>query len=117
PAFRFPARARRRAHGNTNLFAGAAGPRGRLGPGPDDQIVRLVETLVREEWINARGMVFRADAAHEPGNDPPLRQIVEHRELFRDVDRIVDQRQGAAEYFIKTISDTSIRRFDLQASA
>src|SRR5947207_14885307 len=88
-----------------------------LRPRPDYQIVRLVETLVREIWINARRMVFRADAAYEPGNDPPLRQIVEHRELFRDVDRVVHQRQGAAEYFIKTISDTSIRRFDLQASA
>src|SRR5580692_10245932 len=28
----------------------------RLRPGPDDQIVRLVETLVREEWIDARRM-------------------------------------------------------------
>src|SRR4051794_644647 len=73
------------------------GERTGLRPGPDDQIVRLVETLVREIWINTRRMVFRADAAHEPGNDPPLRQIVEHRELFRDVDRIIHQRQGAAE--------------------
>src|SRR5438477_12741349 len=68
-----------------------------LRPGPDDEIVRLVETLVREEWINTQRIIFRADAAHEPGNDPPLRQIVEHRKLFRDVDRVVHQRQGAAE--------------------
>src|SRR6202043_107881 len=47
--------------------------------------------LTPDEWV------FRADAAHEPSDDPPLRQIVEHRELFRDVDRVIYQRQGAAK--------------------
>ena len=59
--------------------------------------MRLVEALVREIGIGARRVVFRADAAHEAGDDAALRQIVEHRELFRDVDRVVHQRQGAAE--------------------
>ena len=73
------------------------GERAGLGPGPDDQIVRLVKPLMREIRVDPRGVVFRTDAAHEAGDDPALRQIVEHREFFRDVDRVVHQRQGAAE--------------------
>ena len=73
------------------------GERAGLGPRPDDQIVRLVEALVREIGVGAGGVVFRADAAHEAGDDPAFRQIVEHREFFSDVDRVVHQRQGTAE--------------------
>src|SRR3984957_14246343 len=42
-------------------------------------------------------MVFGANAAHEAGNDAALRKVVEHRELFRDVNRVVHERQRAAE--------------------
>jgi hypothetical protein len=42
-------------------------------------------------------MVFRADAAYEAGDDPAFRQVVEHRKFFGDIDRVVHQRQGAAE--------------------
>ena len=52
------------------------GERARLGPGLDDQVVRLVEALVRKIWIGARGVVFRADAAHEAGDDAALRQTL-----------------------------------------
>ena len=63
-----------------------------LRPGPDDQIVRLVESLVREIGVGARRVIFRADAAHKARDDAALRQIVEHRELFGDVDRVIHQR-------------------------
>src|SRR5581483_4464381 len=69
----------------------------RLGPGLYDQVVRLLVALVREERINAGGVIFVADAAHEAGDDAAARQIVEHGELFGDVDRVVHQRQRAAD--------------------
>ena len=71
--------------------------RPRPRPGADDQVVRLLEALVRERRVDAGRVIFGADAAHEAGDDAALRQIVEHREFFGDVDRIVDQRQRAAE--------------------
>ena len=42
-------------------------------------------------------MIFGADAAHEAGDDAAVRDVVEHRVFFRDIQRIVDQRQRAAE--------------------
>jgi hypothetical protein len=68
-----------------------------LGPGLHDQVVRLLEALVGEERIDAGRMVFVADAAHETGDDAAARQVVEHRELFGDVNRVVHQRQRAAD--------------------
>ena len=38
-----------------------------LGPGPDDQVVRFVEALMREIRIDAGRVIFGADAAHEAG--------------------------------------------------
>src|SRR6516162_1913529 len=73
------------------------GERTGLGPRPDDQIVRLVEALMRKIGVDTGGMVFRADAAHEAGDDPALRQDVEHRELFGYVNRVVHQRQRTAK--------------------
>ena len=68
------------------------------GPGLDDQIVRFVKALVRKGRIDAGRMIFGADAAHEAGDQAALRQNVEHREFFGDVDRIADNRQRAAEH-------------------
>ena len=71
--------------------------RARLGPRLHDQIMGLVKPLVRIDRIDAGGMIFGADAAHEAGDDPAIRNIVEHRVFFGDIQRIVHQRQGAAE--------------------
>ena len=43
-------------------------------------------------------MIFGADAAHEARDQPPAGDVVEHREFFRDDQRIVEQRQRAAEH-------------------
>ena len=42
-------------------------------------------------------MILGADAAHEAGNDAAAGEVVEHREFFGDGQRIVHQRQRAAE--------------------
>src|SRR6266849_8884306 len=67
------------------------------GPSLDDQIVCFVKALVRECGINASRMIFGADPAYEASDDAALRQDVEHRELFGNVDRVADDRQRAAE--------------------
>ena len=73
------------------------GERAGLGPGPHDQVVRLGEALLRIGRIDAGGMIFGADAAHEAGDDAAAGEVVEHRVFFGDVQRIVHQRQRAAE--------------------
>lgn len=42
-------------------------------------------------------MVFGADASHKAGDNPAVRNVVEHRVFFGDVQRIIHQWQGAAE--------------------
>ena len=69
-----------------------------LGPGLHDQIVRLVEAVVGFRRVRARGMIFGADAAHETGDQPAAGDVVEHGEFFGDHERIVQQRQRAAEH-------------------
>ena len=68
-----------------------------LGPGADDQVVRLRKALLREARVDAHGVIFGADAAHEARDDAAAREIVEHRVFFGDHQRIVHQRQRAAE--------------------
>jgi hypothetical protein len=69
---------------------------------------------MREIGIGARRTVLRADAAHEARNDAALGQIVEHRELFRDVDRVVCQRSARPRIailivFVRWFSALAIR--------
>ena len=58
----------------------------------------LVEAAVRLRRIDAGGMVLGADAAHEAGDQAPAADVVEHGEFLGDRQRIVEQRQGAAEH-------------------
>ena len=71
--------------------------RARFGPRLHNQIVGLAKSLVRIDRIDAGGMVFGADASHKAGDNPAVRNVVEHRVFFGDVQRIIHQRQGAAE--------------------
>ena len=73
------------------------GKRPRLGPRSHDQVVRLGVALLRVSRIDAHGVIFGADAAHETRDQPPAREIVEDRVFLRDHERIVDERQRAAE--------------------
>ena len=68
-----------------------------LRPRLDDEIMRFVEAFVREVGIDAGRVIFGTDAAHEAANDPAAREIVEHRVFFGDEDRIVHDRQRAAQ--------------------
>jgi hypothetical protein len=71
--------------------------RTRFGPGADDQVVRFGVALLRLRRVDPHRVIFGADAAHEAGDEAAARQVVEHRVFFRDHQRIVEQRQGAAE--------------------
>ncbi len=68
-----------------------------LGPGADDQVMRLGEALLRQARIDAHGVILGADAAHEARDEAAAREVVEHRVFFGDHQRIVHQRQRAAE--------------------
>ncbi len=74
------------------------GERPGLGPGPHDQIVGLGEALLRLHRIDAHGVIFGADAAHEAGDEAAAREVVEHGVLFGNHQRIVEERQRAAEH-------------------
>ena len=69
-----------------------------LGPGAHDQVVRLVEAVVREGRVDAEGVVLGADAAHEAADQAPAADHVDHRVLFGDRQRMAAQRQRASEY-------------------
>jgi hypothetical protein len=73
------------------------GERPRLGPCPHDEIVGFGETLLRIGRIDAHRVIFGADAAHETRDQPPAREIVEDGVFFRHHQRIVEERQRAAE--------------------
>ena len=68
-----------------------------LRPGLDDQVVRLVEAVARLRRVEREGVVLRADAAHEAGDDPPAGDDVEHRDLLRHAQRMVAERDRVAE--------------------
>jgi hypothetical protein len=57
----------------------------------------FMEALVRVDRIDLGGMILAADAAHEAGDQPAIRQIVEHGELFGDRQGIGDNRQRSAD--------------------
>ena len=59
--------------------------------------MRLGEPLLRIHRVDAHGVIFGADAAHEARDEAAARQVVEHGVFFRDHQRIVEQRQRAAE--------------------
>jgi hypothetical protein len=69
-----------------------------LGPRPHDEVVRLGVALLRIGGIDAHGMIFGPDAAHEARDHPPAREVVEDRVFLRDHERIVQERQRATEH-------------------
>ena len=70
----------------------------RFGPCAHDQIVGFAEAFVRERRVHVPGMIFGADPAHEPRDEAAARNVVEDREFFGDHERVVHQRQRAAEH-------------------
>ncbi len=59
--------------------------------------MRLGVALLRLRRVDAHGVIFGADAAHEAGDEAAARQVVDHRVFFGDHQRVVEQRQRAAE--------------------
>ncbi len=59
--------------------------------------MRLGEPLLRFRRIDSHSVIFGADTAHEAGDEAAARQVVEHGVFFRDHERIVEERQRAAE--------------------
>ena len=62
-----------------------------LGPGAHDEVMRLVEAVLRFRRVDAHRVIFGADAAHEAGDEAAARQIVEHRVFLGDDQRIVER--------------------------
>ena len=73
------------------------GERAGLGPGAHDEVVRFVEALVRNGWVDTEGMVFRADASHETADQPATGNDVDHRMLLGHGERMRSQRQRTAQ--------------------
>jgi hypothetical protein len=69
----------------------------RRGPGFDDQIVRLMKALVRVKRVDRRAVVLGPNATHKARDDATARHVVEHGELFGDVNRVAHQGQGATQ--------------------
>ena len=71
--------------------------RTRLGPDLGDQIVRFLKPFPVIGRIDARGELFLPAAPDEARNQPSLGDHVDHRQLFRQPDRVIGQRQRIAE--------------------
>ena len=69
-----------------------------LGPGADDQVVRLLEALAVVGRVDAGGELLLAAAAHEAGDQAALGNHVDHGQLFGEPDRVLRQRQRVAEH-------------------
>src|SRR5439155_25640029 len=69
----------------------------RRGPGFDDQIVRLLEALARQDRIRVGGMDFGPDAAYEARDDAAAADAVQHRDLFGDSEWVVPMGQRVPE--------------------
>ena len=69
-----------------------------LGPRLDDEIVRFEVALAQHRRVLAVGVAgVHRRADREAGDQPPARDHVDHRELFRDPGRRIVQRQRIAE--------------------
>ncbi len=66
--------------------------------GAHDEIVGLGESLLRQRRIDAHGVIFGADAAHEAGDETAACEVIEHGVFLGNHQRIVEERQRAAEY-------------------
>jgi len=70
-----------------------------FGPGPHYQVVRLVVPLAQHARVLAigeTGVHRRPD--REPGDQPPARDAVDHREFLGNPGRRVIERQGVAHH-------------------
>jgi hypothetical protein len=91
-------RARPQVHVLQVVVLAVKGERPGLGPRADDEVVRLVEAVVRESRVDAEGVVLGADAAHEAADQAPAADDVDHRVLLGDHHRVRAKRQRASEY-------------------
>ena len=55
-------------------------------------------------------MIFAADAADELGDEALFHQAVDHREFFRDYQRVVDDAQCLTDHPYRVFSDVAIAR-------
>ena len=60
--------------------------------------MRLLEALAVVGGVDAGGELLLAAAAHEAGDEAALRDHVDHRQLFRQPDRVLRQRKRVAEH-------------------
>src|SRR6202035_2380251 len=83
------------------LLVEAAVERESVGRGPRlyHEVVRLVIALAQGRWVLTVGVAGVHRRTHwEPGDQPPARDAVDHREFFGDPGRRVVERQRIAEH-------------------
>ncbi len=68
-----------------------------LGPGAGDDFVGFLEAGARFRQGDVVHLVFARNAAGEAGDQPAVRQAVEHRQLFRQAQRLVQRQQVAVD--------------------
>src|SRR6266705_3168704 len=73
------------------------GKRPLVCPGLDDEIMRLVKALTRVGRVDVIRKILHARADHHARNDPPLRDHIEHGQLFSDPLGMVVEWQDIAQ--------------------
>ena len=68
-----------------------------LGPGAGDDLVGFLEARARFRECDIVHLVFARNAAGKPGDQPPVGQAVEHRQFFRQAQRLVQRQQVAVD--------------------
>ena len=68
------------------------------GPRLDDQVVGLVEPGPGAGRVDAVAEILPADPADEPGDHPAVAEVIEHRDLLGDAQRVAADADGVAEH-------------------
>ena len=84
-----------------------------LGPGVDDDVVRLVEPLAVVQRVGVGGHAFLPDAAHESADHAPAGEDVDHGDFLGDAQRIfVDGQHVAQEHDLALLGARGQHRAD-----
>ena len=89
--------------------------RPRLRPGFDDELVRLLEAFPVVGRLGVVGDALAAGAPHPAGDEPATRDHVDDRQLFRQPERVIPDRQDVAdEHDLRLLRDPREHcRFDV----
>ena len=72
--------------------------RSRLGPGANNQIMRLAKARNRVGRIDSHRIIFTANTTDKAGDDPSPAHHIQHGNFFGNPDGMIPERQSVADH-------------------